>query len=125
MQSQEAAQLQEEIERIHAEGRNRPAVEATYRHEFATGWVYQVAQLLKRDCEAHWRDPTYLLAKIVLNIVAGLFIGFTFFKAKDTLQGSQNKLFVRFFASFCAPWMRSDIFFCISLIWVVIPLNHS
>ena len=93
--SQEAADLQQELERLHAEGRSRPAVEATYQHEFATTWGYQVAQLFKRDCEAHWRDPTYLFAKIALNIVAGLFIGFTFFKAKDSLQGSQNKLFVR------------------------------
>jgi len=29
----------------------------------------------------------------MLNIVGGLFIGFTFFKAKDTIQGTQNKLF--------------------------------
>lgn len=56
--------------------------------------MYQLAMLFKRDSEAHWRDPTYLLAKIALNIIAGLFIGFTFFKSKDTIQGSQNKLFV-------------------------------
>ncbi|KIP01968.1 hypothetical protein PHLGIDRAFT_130987 [Phlebiopsis gigantea 11061_1 CR5-6] len=97
--SQEAADLQQEIERLHAEGRARPAVQETYESEFATGWTYQVAQLLKRDCEAHWRDPTYLFAKLALNIVAGLFIGFTFFKAKDTLQGSQNKLFALFMAT--------------------------
>ncbi|KAJ3529193.1 hypothetical protein NM688_g7886 [Phlebia brevispora] len=36
------------------------------------------------------------MAKIALNIVAGLFIGFTFFKAKDTQQGTQNKLFAIF-----------------------------
>ena len=92
--SREAVELQEELERIHTEGRNRPAVGATYRHEFATSWSYQVAQLFKRDCEAHWRDPTYLISKLALNIVSGLFIGFTFFKAKDSIQGSQNKLFV-------------------------------
>jgi ABC-type multidrug transport system permease subunit len=28
--------------------------------------------------------------------VISLLIGFTFFKAKDTIQGTQNKLFVRF-----------------------------
>ena len=51
--------------------------------------------LLRRDAQAHWRDPTYLIAKVALNIAAALLIGFTFFKAKDSLQGSQNKLFVR------------------------------
>ena len=41
-----------------------------------------------------------LPAIIVLAIVAGLFIGFTFFKSKDTLQGTQDKLFVCFLAYF-------------------------
>lgn len=44
--------------------------------------------------QAHWRDPTYIVSKIALNIVAGLFIGFTFWQAKDSMQGTQNKLFV-------------------------------
>lgn len=43
------------------------------------------------------------MAKIALNIVAGLFIGFTFFKAKDTLQGTQDKLFVRLTAPIRLP----------------------
>lgn len=93
--SEEAANLQQELETIHAEGRGRPAIANESHHEFATPWIYQVAQLFNRDCESHWRDPTYLIAKIALNIVAGLFIGFTFFKAKDSIQGTQNKLFVR------------------------------
>jgi len=29
-----------------------------------------------------------------INSIASLMIGFTFFKAKDTIQGTQNKLFV-------------------------------
>jgi len=33
---------------------------------------------------------------MVSNIASGLFIGFTFFKAKDTLQGTHNKLFALF-----------------------------
>jgi ABC-2 type transporter len=93
--SKNASQLQQELDTIHSEGRNRPLVEATLHSEFATPWLYQMIQLLKRDASAHWRDPTYLIAKLALNIVAGLFIGFTFFKSKDSQQGTQNKLFVR------------------------------
>ena len=86
--------LEDEIQQIHTDGRNRPAIKTEQKHEFATSWAYQVSLLFKRDCEAHWRDPTYLISKLALNIVSGLFIGFTFFKAKDSIQGSQNKLFV-------------------------------
>jgi ATP-binding cassette, subfamily G (WHITE), member 2, SNQ2 len=93
--SKKTTELQRELENIHAEGRNRPAVEAVSHTEFVTSWFYQAGQLLKRDAEAHWRDPNYLMAKIVLNAFGGLFIGFTFFHAKDSQQGTQNKLFVR------------------------------
>lgn len=92
--SPEAAMLQKELDQIHTEGRSRPPVEAALHKEFATPWIYQTMLLLRRDVQAHWRNPTYLMSKVALNITAGLFIGFTFFKAKDSIQGTQNKLFV-------------------------------
>lgn len=92
--SAQAARLQQGLGTIHSEGRNRPLVEASFYSRFATSWLYQVAQLSKHDAEAHWRDPSYLLAKLVLNAVGGLFIGFTFYNSANTQQGTQNKLFV-------------------------------
>jgi len=92
--SVESKRVQQEIEAIHTEGRSRPAVEASIGTEFATPWLYQTIQLLKRDAQAHWRNPTYLMAKLILNTVGGLFIGFTFFHSKNSQQGTQNKLFV-------------------------------
>ncbi|KAF8625158.1 hypothetical protein AX15_005532 [Amanita polypyramis BW_CC] len=97
--SQESAHVQTEIKSIHDEGLKRPALEATFRSEFSTPWIYQVKELLVRNAQAYWRNPAYLLAKIILNIFGGLFIGFTFFKAKDTQQGTQNKLFSIFMAT--------------------------
>lgn len=94
-ESPEAGSLQEEINRIHTEGRQRAAVSESLHSEHATSWFTQLWELFKRDAAAHYRDPDYLMAKLVLNIVGGLFIGFTFFKAKDSQQGTQNKLFVR------------------------------
>ena len=90
----ESLAVQEEVDGIHTQGRNQPAMTTEIHSEFATAWSYQTWQLFKRDAEAHWRDPTYLMAKLVLNAVGGLFIGFTFFKANDTQQGTRNKLFV-------------------------------
>ncbi|KXN88770.1 Brefeldin A resistance protein [Leucoagaricus sp. SymC.cos] len=91
--SSEVLRINEEIERIHAEGRKQSAVQATFTSEYATSWLNQTWELIKRNHIAYWRDPTYLMAKLALNIIGGLFIGFTFFKAKDTQQGTQNKLF--------------------------------
>ncbi|KZV90437.1 pleiotropic drug resistance ABC transporter [Exidia glandulosa HHB12029] len=98
-QSPERQAVQEEIEHVHSEGRSRGAVEATFRSEFATGWFYQVKELLNRLAVSYWRNPTYIMAKFVLSIFGGLFIGFTFFHSKDTQQGTQNKLFAIFMAT--------------------------
>ena len=106
--SKEAKDLQSELHSIHSVGRDRPPVETVIHSEFVTTWLYQAGQLLKRNSEAYWRDPNYLIAKLVLNAFCGLFIGFTFFHSKDSQQGTQNKLFVgalvflvRLFAHLC------------------------
>ncbi|KAH7882924.1 ABC-2 type transporter-domain-containing protein [Phlebopus sp. FC_14] len=104
--SAEASELQLEIERFHIQGRERPALESSSgKHsEFATSWMTQVVALTRRGFESYWRNPTYLLAKLVLNIAGGLLIGFTFFRTKDTSQGTQNKLFAIFMATvLCVP----------------------
>jgi ATP-binding cassette, subfamily G (WHITE), member 2, SNQ2 len=91
--SPEATATAQEIQRIHIEGRNRPAIETTLHSEYSTSWFNQTFVVTKRTAAAIWRDPTYVTAKLVLNICGGLFIGFTFWKSPSTLQGIQNKLF--------------------------------
>ncbi|OJT05939.1 Brefeldin A resistance protein [Trametes pubescens] len=97
--SAEAAQTYEALGRIHQEGRSKPAVQATLTNTFPTTWAYQMRTLLLRDAQAHWRDPTYLMAKVGLNIASALLIGFTFFHAKTTIQGTQNHLFAIFMST--------------------------
>ena len=94
--SEEIKAVNNDIERIHEEGRKRPPIAAQHDSTYATSWGYQVGVLLQRAFSSYWRNPTYLIAKLALNIAAGLFIGFTFFKAKDSLQGTQNKIFVSY-----------------------------
>ena len=91
--SPEATATAQEIQRVHTEGRNRPAVEAKRHTEYSTSWIHQISVVTRRSAAAIWRDPTYATAKFVLNIAAGLFIGFTFWKSPSTKQGVQNKLF--------------------------------
>ncbi|KAJ8595721.1 hypothetical protein M405DRAFT_806639 [Rhizopogon salebrosus TDB-379] len=102
--SPEADTLEDELQRIHVEGRSRPVVRTAQRTAFATSWKHQMIALTQRNFQAYWRNPTYLMAKLVLNIAGGLLIGFTFFKTEDSLQGSQNKLFAIFLATIlCVP----------------------
>ena len=91
--SPEPAATAHEIQRVHDEGRNRPAVETKRHTGYSTSWIHQTTVVVRRSAAAVWRDPTYVTAKLVLNIAAGLFIGFTFWKSPSTVQGVQNKLF--------------------------------
>lgn len=69
--SKESAELQRQVDAIHTDGVNRPPVETSLHSEYATPWIYQTIQLTKRSAQRHWRDPTYLMAKLVLNISGG------------------------------------------------------
>lgn len=89
----EATATAQEIQRIHHNGRNRPAVETNLHTEYSTSWLNQTITVARRTSASIWRNPTYVTAKLVLNICGGLFIGFTFWKSPSTLQGVQNKLF--------------------------------
>ncbi|KAG5644208.1 hypothetical protein DXG03_008871 [Asterophora parasitica] len=107
--SPEAIETQERLDAIHNEGRSRPPVEATLQSEFATSWGNQFKELWLRNSRAHWRDPTYLIAKLALNIFGGLFIGFTFFKAKNTQQGTQNQLFAVYMGTILSAPLSNQI----------------
>ncbi|TFK22472.1 hypothetical protein FA15DRAFT_757994 [Coprinopsis marcescibilis] len=107
--SPESNSVQAELEAIHQQGRDRPAVEAELHSEFATPWFYQLKELFLRNASDYWRDPTYLMAKLVLNVVAGLFIGFTFYRSRDTQAGTQNKLFAIFMATILSVPLASQL----------------
>ncbi|PNS19404.1 Brefeldin A resistance protein [Sphaceloma murrayae] len=64
----------------------------SYR-QFAAPFLSQYWEVQKRVFEQHWRTPSYIIAKMALVSFVGLFIGFSFFKARNTQQGLQNQMF--------------------------------
>lgn len=91
-ESCEFEEMQRQIADIHTMGRIHPPVQAAYT---PTSWLYQMHVLLHRNTIAFWRDPTYIMSKMVLNAIGGLFIGVTFYHSADSQQGTLNKIFVR------------------------------
>lgn len=91
---EEIYRVQQQIDDLHTQGSRRPTVQSS-RSNHAKPWFYQV-HLLQCAFSAYWRNPIHLFAKLVFNASAGLFIGFTYRKAKDTPQGTQNVLFALF-----------------------------
>ena len=65
---------------------------AQYR-EFAAHFQTQLLEVQKRVFQQYWRTPSYIYSKLGLVIASGLFIGFSFFKADNSIQGLQNQMF--------------------------------
>ncbi|KAH3686735.1 hypothetical protein WICPIJ_002278 [Wickerhamomyces pijperi] len=61
--------------------------------EFAAGFWTQYTLVTQRVFQQYWRTPRYIWAKIFLAVVPSLFLGFSFFHAKTTMQGLQNQMF--------------------------------
>lgn len=66
------------------------------RQPYATSAFYQLRWVLLRSALVFWRNPDYVIAKLMLMMINGLFIGFTFFGLKHTLAGMQNGMFCAF-----------------------------
>jgi ATP-binding cassette, subfamily G (WHITE), member 2, PDR len=88
-----------EIEGIHTRLRN--VVSTTGEHqdkgEFAMPFTGQLKAVTIRTFQHYYRSPVYISGKFILNVLASLFIGFTFYMEDNSVQGFQNKLFAVFF----------------------------
>ncbi|KAF4987866.1 hypothetical protein FDECE_15275 [Fusarium decemcellulare] len=85
-----------EIDRIHTEKQNEGATgdeEASAHSEFAMPFMAQLRAVTYRVFQQYWRMPSYVFAKFMLGIAAGLFIGFSFFQASNSQAGMQNVIF--------------------------------
>ncbi|KAI9650739.1 Multidrug resistance protein [Ciborinia camelliae] len=68
----------------------------TSLNSFAVGFATQMQVVLVRVFQQYWRTPSYLYSKTLLCTCVGLFIGFSFWDTKTSLQGMQNQLFAIF-----------------------------
>jgi ATP-binding cassette subfamily G (WHITE) protein 2 (PDR) len=92
-------EISAEIDRIHAAKANQPIAgesEPRGHDEFAMPFMTQLQEVTFRVFQQYWRMPSYVMAKFFLGIAAGLFIGFSFYKADGTLAGMQTVLFACF-----------------------------
>jgi hypothetical protein len=99
LSSPEREQAMNEIEAIHNRLQNveSAAVKNVDKGEFAMPWGSQLKAVIIRTFQHYYRSPVYITGKLVLNVAAALFIGFTFYMESNTVQGFQNKLFAVFF----------------------------
>ncbi|KAG8755116.1 hypothetical protein FRC11_006250 [Ceratobasidium sp. 423] len=105
----ESSALEQELVKIHSQGRSNAMTSDKGAPEYATGYMNQLSALLVRAFRHYSRNPIYIMSKIILNVASGLFIGFTFFKANNSIQGSQNKLFAIFMSVIPAASLSNQL----------------
>ncbi|WFD00123.1 hypothetical protein MYAM1_002869 [Malassezia yamatoensis] len=96
------ADMQQELQRINQRsGRSANISQeehARLSREYAQPLSVQLKTCIHRVFVAYWRDPTYVLAKLFLNLFGGLFIGSSFWGQGQKVSSAalQNKLFATF-----------------------------
>ncbi|KAH7409672.1 ABC-2 type transporter [Cadophora sp. MPI-SDFR-AT-0126] len=93
--SEEYKEVEAEIQRIYTEKRSEATAtdDATSFSEFAMPLYVQVQAVTYRIFQQYWRMPEYVLAKWALGLIAGLFVGFTFYGADGTQAGMGNVIY--------------------------------
>ncbi|KAG5359982.1 Protein SNQ2 [Yarrowia sp. C11] len=104
--SDEFRQTTDEIAKLQSELAQRPQKELdpSLQRKYAAPYLTQMRWVLRRTQIQFWRSPGYIMAKFMLLIVGGLFIGFSFWDIKFTLSGMQNAIFAVFMiTTLCVP----------------------
>lgn len=111
-ESDECHAVSEELDRLYQELRQRTANDKdpkTAATTYAMPYTTQFWYVTKRIFSKYTRSPTYIFAKLALNIVAGLFVGFTFYKSGQGVQAQQNKLFSVFMATVLSSTLMNQL----------------
>ncbi|CAL9734615.1 protein Snq2p [Monosporozyma servazzii] len=64
--------------------------------EYATSYPYQCKYVLQRTTITFWRSLNYIISKMMLMTIGGLYVGFTFYDPGTSYTGLQNTLFAVF-----------------------------
>ncbi|KAI7852667.1 ABC-2 type transporter-domain-containing protein [Circinella umbellata] len=90
-ESDEAQQLEEELEMIHQNANQNPQRTSL---KYATGFWYQLWMVHKRMTIAYWRSPGYNMGRFFTCMFISLMIGFSYWKMSYTSSDMQNRVFV-------------------------------
>ncbi len=95
LNSYDAAQLEDHLIQLHAgHTMGELPVSSEPTKAFATTWSYQFKELAGRTFLSYWRNPVYILSVVAVNFFCGLLVGLSFKNTPNTIQGTENKLFV-------------------------------
>lgn len=93
--SPESNAVQEELGRLvqQRDGATAESAQVASQTEFAIPFSSQLYLVTHRVFQQYWRTPSYVWSKLTLGTMAGLFIGFSFFDADNTVAGTEGVIF--------------------------------
>jgi len=103
LNSENAKEVKQEIQRIKSERSKVEARSAGDQHEFASPVALQTMELTKRLFIQYWRDPAYLYGKLFVSVIVGIFNGFTFWKLGNSVADMQDRMFTCFLIILIPP----------------------
>ncbi|KAJ5461184.1 uncharacterized protein N7458_002736 [Penicillium daleae] len=97
-ESSEFQAVQNELQQLQTNRRGAQDPVETHESltEFAAPFGLQLSEVTHRVFQQYWRTPSYIYSKASLVTLVSAFIGFSFFKAPNTVQGHQNQMFAIF-----------------------------
>lgn len=91
--SPECVALHNELDAMATQLQGTVSEDTSLNKSFATSLYKQIILVTKRVFQQYWRTPRYIWAKFALCTISPLFVGFTFYKAKNDIQGMQNQMY--------------------------------
>lgn len=93
-----------EIEELTSQRRNvEPSKSLKDDREYAMPLSTQTWAVVRRSFVAYWRTPNYIIGKMMLHVLTGLFNCFTFYKIGFAAIDYQNRLFSIFMTLTISP----------------------
>ncbi|SSD61492.1 probable Protein SNQ2 [Saccharomycodes ludwigii] len=77
--------------------------------KYATSYLYQFRYVYIRSATTLWRNLSYIMSKLMLMTIGGLYIGFTFFHTGSSYVGLQNSMFAAFMSIIISAPLMNQI----------------
>lgn len=91
--SPELATMHKKLDEMKLQLSGTEQDDPSLKKSFAISTWRQFFLVTQRVFQQYWRTPSYIWSKIFQSVISPLFVGFTFFKADNDIQGMQNQMF--------------------------------
>jgi hypothetical protein len=109
LDSPESARMQQELNNMVVDAKNKPPGTTDDGYEFATSLWTQVKVVTQRSNTSLYRNVDYVNNKFALHIGVALFVGFSFWMIGDSVADQQLVLFALFNYIFVAPGVIAQL----------------